>query len=97
MARERAAPRPAAAPGWPGVGAQLAARGATLDSRAPRLKLSEYMYSENRFKMLTMSDPETAKELLEKAELFVHDRWAMYEHMANRPVRSVDGNGKNGK
>lgn len=36
MARERAAPRPAAAPGWPGVGAQLAARLAKLDIRAPR-------------------------------------------------------------
>ncbi|MFW5772471.1 MAG: pyruvate:ferredoxin (flavodoxin) oxidoreductase [Phototrophicaceae bacterium] len=69
----------------------------SLDSRPPRMKLSDYMYSENRFKMLTLSDPEVAKGLLDKAQTFVNERWAMYEHMAARPVSSTNGKDKNGK
>jgi pyruvate-ferredoxin/flavodoxin oxidoreductase len=52
-----------------------------LDSRAPKIPLQEYIYNETRFKMLTKIDPKAAKELLEKAQQEVKDRWTLYERM----------------
>lgn len=39
-----------------------------LDSKKPKSELKEFLYHENRFKMLTKSMPERAEELLQKAE-----------------------------
>ena len=55
-----------------------------LDSRAPKIPLEQYMYLENRFKMLTKSHPDEAKELLAQAQNDVHTRWHYYEYMASR-------------
>jgi pyruvate-ferredoxin/flavodoxin oxidoreductase len=51
------------------------------------------MYSENRFKMLTKSNPKEAKRLLMVAKQDVIDRWKQYEYMASMPSRP-DGNQK---
>jgi pyruvate-ferredoxin/flavodoxin oxidoreductase len=50
-----------------------------LDSKAPTLPLEEYMYSENRFRMLKKSSPERAAALLEAAKKDVADRFKMYQ------------------
>jgi pyruvate-ferredoxin/flavodoxin oxidoreductase len=63
-----------------------------LDSRAPKLPVKDYMYMENRFRMLTLSKPEVAKELLKQAQHDVETRWALYEYMASRSY----SNGSNG-
>lgn len=55
-----------------------------LDSRAPKIPLEQYMYLENRFKMLTKSHPEEARELLDQAQKEVYERWHLYEYMASR-------------
>jgi len=55
-----------------------------LDSRPPKIPVERYMYMENRFKMLTKSKPEVAKELLEAAQEDVNTRWAMYQYLADR-------------
>jgi len=55
-----------------------------LDSRAPKIPLEQYMYLENRFKMLTKSHPEEARELLAEAQKEVYERWHLYEYMASR-------------
>ncbi|MTJ10418.1 pyruvate:ferredoxin (flavodoxin) oxidoreductase [Anabaena sp. UHCC 0204] len=55
-----------------------------LDSRAPHIPLENSMYMENRFKMLTKINPETAKELLNEAQADVNTRWQMYQYLANR-------------
>lgn len=55
-----------------------------LDSHAPKISLDQYMYMENRFKMLTKSRPEEAKKLLKEAQKDVNARWKMYEYMAAR-------------
>jgi len=55
-----------------------------LDSRPPKGKLADYFNMENRFKMLTQADPETARQLLSEAEDDIQTRWALYEYMANR-------------
>ncbi len=62
----------------------------TLDSRRPKLPLEKYLYMENRFKMLTKSNPEVARELLETAQADIHEKWDLYEHLA---ARSYDDNG----
>jgi pyruvate-ferredoxin/flavodoxin oxidoreductase len=55
-----------------------------LDMRSPHLPLEEAMYSENRFKMLTHSNPEEAKRLLKQAQEDVNSRWLMYQYLAAR-------------
>jgi pyruvate-ferredoxin/flavodoxin oxidoreductase len=66
---------------------QLAEQGQNpmlLDSRAPKIPVKSYMDMENRFKMLTLSKPEVARELMNEAQHDVEMRWALYEYMANR-------------
>jgi pyruvate-ferredoxin/flavodoxin oxidoreductase len=53
-----------------------------LDSKAPKIKLDEYIYRETRYKMLTKSHPEIAKELLTHAQEEVKKRWKLYEQMS---------------
>ncbi len=61
-----------------------------VDSKDPTIKLGEFMYQENRFKMLRKSKPEEAKRLLAQAEEDVRRRWHFYQYLASRPV-SGDG------
>jgi pyruvate-ferredoxin/flavodoxin oxidoreductase len=75
---------------------ELAAEGKNplvLDSKAPKIPLEEYMYSENRFKMLTKSNPKEAKRLLQFAKQDVIERWKQYEYLASMPSHS-DGKKK---
>ncbi|MEH1987907.1 MULTISPECIES: hypothetical protein [unclassified Nostoc] len=55
-----------------------------LDSRTPKLPLEQYMYLENRFKMLTKSNQEAAQQLLKEAQADVKTRWQMYQYLAAR-------------
>lgn len=55
-----------------------------LDSRAPTMRVGQFLYGENRFKMLTQSKPEQAKLLLEMAQNDVTARRELYEHLAAR-------------
>lgn len=54
-----------------------------LDSKAPSIPLKEYIYNENRYKMLTRIMPEEAKKLLKEAQEGVLKRWKLYEHLAS--------------
>jgi len=56
-----------------------------LDSKAPSLPFEKYAYNETRFTMLTHSNPEAAKQLLEQAQAEVTARWRLYEHLAAMP------------
>ncbi|MDB9446634.1 pyruvate:ferredoxin (flavodoxin) oxidoreductase [Anabaena sp. CS-542/02] len=55
-----------------------------LDSRTPKLPLQEYMYLENRFKMLTKRDSQAAQQLLKEAQADVKTRWETYRYLAAR-------------
>jgi pyruvate-ferredoxin/flavodoxin oxidoreductase len=55
-----------------------------LDSRTPKLPLEEYMYLENRFKMLTKRDSQAALQLLKEAQADVKTRWQTYRYLAAR-------------
>ncbi|HYV06372.1 MAG TPA: pyruvate:ferredoxin (flavodoxin) oxidoreductase [Blastocatellia bacterium] len=58
-----------------------------LDSGDPSIPLRDYIYKEGRYRILLNSDPATAKILLDRAEVAVHDRWKHYKQMAE----SIDG------
>jgi pyruvate-ferredoxin/flavodoxin oxidoreductase len=53
-----------------------------LDSKEPTIPLEEYMYSENRFRMLKQADPGRAEMLLVKAKKDVAERFKMYQQWA---------------
>ncbi|OUC05361.1 hypothetical protein RY27_27745, partial [Litorilinea aerophila] len=57
-----------------------------LDSKAPRIPLKDYAYNENRYRMLTQTDPEAAERLLQAAQEAVWERWRRYEELARSPV-----------
>jgi len=53
-----------------------------LDSKAPSLPVKDYIYTENRYKMLTASNPAAAEELANRLQAFVDARWKQYEDLA---------------
>ncbi|MBX3008301.1 MAG: pyruvate:ferredoxin (flavodoxin) oxidoreductase [Melioribacteraceae bacterium] len=61
-----------------------------LDSKAPKIKLEDYLYNETRYKMLTKSHPKEAKELLGLAQEEVLKKWKFYEQMASFEVAKKD-------
>ncbi len=57
-----------------------------LDSAAAKLKVQDYLLSENRFKMLTKSKPEDAKRYFELAQHDADTRWQLYSYLAARKL-----------
>ena len=55
-----------------------------VDSRSPRRPLRDYLYAENRFKQLTRSHPQQAKELLQQAQADVRKRWQKYQDLVTQ-------------
>ena len=53
-----------------------------LDSKAPTIKVADYAYSENRYRMLLQSDEQRAEELMKAAQLDADRRWKVYEQLA---------------
>ncbi|HET7376013.1 MAG TPA: 4Fe-4S binding protein, partial [Anaerolineae bacterium] len=53
-----------------------------IDSKAPAISLEKYIYNETRYKMLTQSNPEVARELLLEAQDDVNKKWKTYEQLA---------------
>jgi pyruvate-ferredoxin/flavodoxin oxidoreductase len=53
-----------------------------IDSKPPKIKFQDYAYMEARYKMLTKSNPQAAKELMAQAEEDVRERWKAYEQLA---------------
>ncbi len=68
---------------------RLAAEGKSplqIDSKPPSIPLSDFIYTENRYRMLQQADPATAARLLAAAQADVQARWQMYQHLAAAPV-----------
>ncbi len=55
-----------------------------LDYKGPKIPLKDYIYNENRFKMLTKANPERAEYLLKLAEEHSKDIWHVYSNMASQ-------------
>jgi len=61
-----------------------------LDSKAPKIPLKDYMYNENRFRVLVQSNPTAAAALLKEAQAFVNARWQKYESLATKNNRGEE-------
>jgi pyruvate-ferredoxin/flavodoxin oxidoreductase len=57
-----------------------------LDSRPPKQKVEDYLLMENRFKMLTKSNPDHAKLLFKMAQEDAETRYRLYEYLAARKL-----------
>ena len=55
-----------------------------MDSRSPKKPVKLSMYKENRFQMLTKTNPEAAKQLLKEAQSDVEARWERYQQLASQ-------------
>lgn len=55
-----------------------------LDSPAPKIPVQQYLYMENRFKMLLKTRPIEAKRLFKEAQQDINSRWNLYEYLAAR-------------
>ncbi len=57
-----------------------------LDCGAAKGKVADYLMSENRFKMLTKSRPEDARQLFANAQADADRRWKFYQFMQGRDM-----------
>ncbi len=55
----------------------------SLDSKAPKIPLSEYMERETRYRVLKRTHPETFERLAKEAQKHVIDRWRRLERMVH--------------
>jgi len=60
-----------------------------LDSRTPKTPVDQYLMRENRFKMLTKSNPDHARVLFKMAQEDATTRFAFYEYMASRKFQGA--------
>jgi pyruvate-ferredoxin/flavodoxin oxidoreductase len=61
-----------------------------IDSSAPKIKVEEFLASENRFKMLAQSKPEQAKRFSEQTQNDIEARWKSYQYLAKREFKSAN-------
>ncbi len=55
-----------------------------LDSPRPTINLKDYAYNELRYKVLTMTNPESAERLMKHAQDLVNLKWKTYEELATK-------------
>ncbi len=55
-----------------------------LDSPRPSMPLKDYAYNELRYKVLTITNPEAADELMKHAQELVNLKWKTYEELATK-------------
>ena len=58
-----------------------------IDSKEPSLPVAEYIYGENRYRMLRTANPDLAARLLRRTEEDVKRRWEFLKHVAMRSFR----------
>ena len=62
-----------------------------LDSKKPKIPVSQFLDMENRFRMLKKSHPALAAEYYAAIQQEVDARWAYYEYLAARPFSGTMG------
>ncbi len=65
-----------------------------LDSKAPRLPFKEFAYRQNRFKMLTKSQPQRAAQLIRDSQQDARDRFEHYERMSKQQTVEAEPAGQ---
>ncbi len=59
-----------------------------LDSKPAKIKVSEYLNMENRFKMLLKSNPEVGKEYYQRAQENADERFKYYKYLAEHEIET---------
>ena len=59
----------------------------SLDSKPPKIPLRDYVYNENRYRLLQRVHPDIAARLLREAEKALEERWRGLEQMAKEGER----------
>ncbi len=59
-----------------------------LDSKKPSIGLEDYIYNENRYRILLKTAPEDAKRFLAESQKLVEERWERLEALAKKTVES---------
>jgi pyruvate-ferredoxin/flavodoxin oxidoreductase len=67
-----------------------------LDSGDPKVKVSDYMRNEGRFRMVEKLDPKRFKHLAEMAAVQAAQQVAVYKQLAQLRIPAGDGDGKSG-
>jgi pyruvate-ferredoxin/flavodoxin oxidoreductase len=68
-----------------------------LESQPPSIPVKAYAYNEIRYRMLSYTDPEGARQLLDLAQQDVAQRWDVYRALGDRyPATAVRGQGAPG-
>ncbi|MFP4681864.1 MAG: pyruvate:ferredoxin (flavodoxin) oxidoreductase [Chitinispirillaceae bacterium] len=57
-----------------------------LDSKDPTISLADYVYNENRYKILQRSNPEASKKLIDNAQNSVVAKYKMLKQMASQEM-----------
>jgi pyruvate-ferredoxin/flavodoxin oxidoreductase len=60
-----------------------------IDSAPPKLPVSEYLKLENRFRMLSKSNPQEATRLFEQAQENIQKRWQHYQQLASNGAKET--------
>ena len=55
-----------------------------LDSKGPKIPLKEYIYNEQRYRLLSQIDPKKAAELLGEAQEWVNHHWDTLKQQADQ-------------
>lgn len=58
-----------------------------LDSRKPKVALKDYIYNEQRYRLLTKTNPRQARVFLAQAQELVNDHWETMQELAKAPVK----------
>ncbi len=56
-----------------------------LDSKPPKKPLRDYIYNEQRYRLLTQTNPRKAREYEKQAQNWVHDHWRVLEELSKEP------------
>ncbi len=67
-----------------------------LDSKAPTVKMEEFMKGENRYRMLAKADPEKAEGFIKVAQRMADARWQIFSQMAQMSYSAHKGDNGNG-
>jgi pyruvate-ferredoxin/flavodoxin oxidoreductase len=62
-----------------------------LDSGAPKMPLKDYLMSENRFRMLSVSKPEVAERLCKESQAEAYARYSYYKALAEMDPKILSG------
>jgi pyruvate-ferredoxin/flavodoxin oxidoreductase len=61
-----------------------------LDSAPPHVPLSEFLQMENRFRMLSKSNPDAARTFFKQAHTDSRARFALYQHLSQRELQAPE-------